>query len=186
MQRSLVGSEMCIRDRLARCNAFALPKSCMLEMHAKHFGSLEPCCVPAGTVQCICIAKVLHAWSVCTALWLPGAMLRACWHGAKQLHCQSFACFKCMHSTVAPWSRAECLLARCSAVSLPSFARFECTHSIVALSSRAACLLARCNAFALPKLRMLGVRVKHCGSLEPCCVPAGTVQCSCIAKFCML
>ena len=25
-------------------------------MHAQHRGSLEPCCVPAGTVQYICIA----------------------------------------------------------------------------------------------------------------------------------
>merc|ERR1711998_226233 len=83
-------------------------------------------------------------------------------------------------------SRAACLLARCNAFALPCFACSECMHSTLALSSRAVCLLARCNAFALPKFCMFGVHAQHCGSLEPCCVPAGTVQCSCIAKFCML
>merc|ERR1711965_696278 len=143
---------------LARCNASALPKFCMLGAHAQHCGSLEPCCVPAGTVHCSCIAKVLHALNTCTTLWLSRAVLRACWHGvmhlhcqvlhalnacttlwlsravlcacwhgAMHLHCQSFACLECMHSPVAPWSRAECLLARYNAVALPSFVSSACT-----------------------------------------------------------
>merc|ERR1711965_446378 len=195
---------------LAQCNAFALPKLCML---AQHFGSLEPCCVPAGTVQCICIAKVLHAWNACTALWLPGAVLSACWHGAMQLHCQvlhtlsawralwlSRAVLRaCWHGAMQLHCRVLHAWNACTAVwpsravlcacwhgamhlHCQSFACLECMHSTMALSSHAACLLARCNAFALPKFCMLGVHAQHWGSLGPCCVPAGTVQCICIAK----
>merc|ERR1712185_516311 len=117
---------------LARCNVFALPKFCMLGVHAQHFGSLEPCCAPAGTGQCICIAKVLHAWSACTALWLPGAVLRACWHGAMQLHCQV------LHA-----------LSACTALWLSRAVLCACGHGAVQLHCQVLLALSACTALWL-------------------------------------
>ena len=66
--------------------------------------------------------QFVHAWSACTALWLPGAVLRASRARCNAVALPSFACFECMHSIMALSSRAVCLLARCKAFALPNFA----------------------------------------------------------------
>ena len=122
----------------------------MRGVHAQHRGSLP------GAVLRACGhgAMQLHCQvlSACTALWLSRAVLCACWHGAMHLHCQ--VCMLGVHAqhygSLKRRCVPACLLARCNAVALPSLACFECMHSTMALSSRAVCLLARCSAFALP------------------------------------
>merc|ERR1711965_1267452 len=80
----------------------------------------------------------------------PWTVLRACWHGAMQLHYQVL---HALNVCTALWlSRAVLRTCWHGAMHLhcQSSACLECTHSIVAPWSRAASLLARCNACALP------------------------------------